>query len=164
VKIILKRFGRIPKEVEKEIIGVINECYKRLSHNLDIIEILLFKNSLLMRSFYLQEQKAIGVVTEDFGSSFFARHDAWRGMPRVAVCLEMIRKVPKLIQIDSLRHEVGHSILHGSIEYYIFPITRALSEASRKFNLSKQYSFNLMYLISIAVKDFEVTKLLLKEG
>ncbi|HID17101.1 TPA: hypothetical protein EYP26_02265 [Candidatus Bathyarchaeota archaeon] len=164
VKIALKKFGRIPKETEKEILGIIKECYERLPHSVELLDILLFENPSFMKSFYFLERRAVGVVTEDFGDSFLARHDAWRGTPRIAVCLETMERAPRLIQIGSLRHEVGHSILHGSIEYYVFPITKKLAETSRKFNLPKGYSFNLTYLISIAVKDFEVAKLLLGGG
>lgn len=164
VKIVLKKFGKVPKEIEGEILDVVKDCYEKLPHSVELLDILLFENSSLMKGFYSREREAVGVVTEDFGDSFLARHDAWRGTPRIALCLETMEKVPRLVQIGSLRHEVGHSILHGSIEYYIFPITKKLMEASRKFNLPKEYLFNLTYLVSIAVKDFEVTKLLLEGG
>lgn len=164
VKIILKKFGKVPKEIEEEILDVVKDCYEKLPHSVELLDILLFENSSLMKGFYSREREAVGVVTEDFGDSFLARHDAWRGTPRIAVCLETMEGVPRLVQIGSLRHEVGHSILHGSIEYYIFPITKKLMETSREFNLPRGYLFNLTYLISVAVKDFEVTKLLLEGG
>lgn len=164
MRIILKRFGKIPKEIENDIIAIVKECYEKIPHNIEIVDIFLFENLSLIKSFYHQEKEDIGVVTNEFEDYFLARHDAWRGISRIAICLEAMKKVPKLIQIGALRHEVAHSILHGSIEYYVFPVTKALAEASIKFNLSKQYCINLIYLISIAVKDFEATKLLLKNG
>jgi hypothetical protein len=69
-----------------------------------------------------------------------------------------------LVQAGSLRHEVGHSVLHGALEYYVFPISTPLMEAAGRLRLSKEYSFSLLYLISIAVKDFEVTRLLSEKG
>jgi hypothetical protein len=69
-----------------------------------------------------------------------------------------------LIQVGTLRHEVGHSVLHGALEYYVFPLTAPLIEATKSLRLSKKYSFSLLYLISIAVKDFEVTRLLSEKG
>lgn len=164
MRIVLRRFGKIPEEVEEDIIAVVKECYERIPHSVEIVEIFLFENLLVMKSFYQQEMMDVGVVTGDFDNSFLAKHDAWRGTSRIAICLENMKKVSKLIQVGALRHEVAHSILHGSIECYMFPITKALAEASIKFNLSKQYCVNLIYLISIAVKDFEATKLLLKAG
>jgi hypothetical protein len=164
VKIFLKKFGEIPEEIEREILNVVKECYEKISHSVEFLEILLFETASFMKSFYSQERKNAKVITEDFEDSFIAMHEAWKGIPRIAVCLESMAKMPKIVQIGALRHEVGHSILHGSIEYYIFPATKKLLDLSRKFNLSKEYLFNLIYLISIAVKDFEVTKLLLKNG
>jgi hypothetical protein len=104
------------------------------------------------------------VASEDLGESFIAMHDAWRGTSRIGVCMSRMRQLPRLIQIGSLRHEVGHSVLHGSMEYYVFPINEPLMEAAKRIGLSKEYSFNLLYLISIAVKDFEVTRLLSGKG
>jgi len=164
VKIILKKLGEIPEKFEEEILNIIKECYEKLPHNLEVLEVLLFEKISFMRSFYSKEREIIGVKMEDFEESFIAIHEAWRGIPRIAICLEKMEKIPKIIQLAALRHEVGHSILHGSIEYYIFPVTKKLAEFSKKFNLSKKYVLNLIHLISMAVKDFEVTKFLLKGG
>lgn len=59
-----------------------------------------------------------------------------------------------------LRHEAAHSVLHGSPEHYIFQIPRSLSKATKIFNITNELSIEIVYLISIAVKDYEVTKLL----
>jgi hypothetical protein len=104
------------------------------------------------------------VVSGDFGESFIAMHDAWRGTPRIGVCVSRMNDLSPLLQVGTLRHEVGHSVLHGSMEYYMFPINGSLIEAAERLGLSKEYSFNLLYLISIAVKDFEVTRLLSEKG
>ncbi len=165
VNINIQRFGQIPKDKENEIVTIIEECYRRIiNHDVKLLDLQLFDCSSIMRSYYSEESKNVGVVTEDFGELFFATHDAWRGIPRISVCLESMEKLPKLIRNGALRHEVGHSILHGSLEYYIFPIPLPLLEFSRKFEVTKEYATNLTYLISIAVKDYEVTKLLLKWG
>lgn len=74
--------------------------------------------------------------------------------------MSKMNDLPPLVQIGTLRHEVGHSVLHGSMEYYVFPINAPLIETAEKLRLSKEYSFNLLYLVSIAVKDFEVARLL----
>jgi hypothetical protein len=50
------------------------------------------------------------------------------------------------------------------MEFYLFPINKQLSDATKRVGLRKEYSFNLLYLISIAVKDFEVTRLLSGKG
>jgi hypothetical protein len=104
------------------------------------------------------------VASEGLDEGFIAMHDAWRGTSRIGVCMSRMGELPGLVQIGSLRHEVGHSVLHGSMEYYVFPIYAPLMEAAKRVRLSKEYSFNLVYLISIAVKDFEVTRLLSGKG
>ena len=43
-------------------------------------------------------------------------------------------------------------------------IVKVLKDAAKRWELSKEYSFSLLYLISIAVKDFEVTRLLSEKG
>ena len=156
----IEKFGKIKEE--NNIVNIITNSYERLMpHDVKILDLLLFETLSDMRNFFFKECRTLGIISEDFGEQFFASHDAWRGTPRISVCLENMKKLPKKIQINALRHEVGHSILHGSLEYYVFPIPSKLIEIS-KFGLPQKYSFNLAYLLSIAVKDYEVTKLLLK--
>ncbi len=71
-----------------------------------------------------------------------------------------MKKLPMLVQTGGIRHEVGHSVLHGSLCYYLLPLPPALLDLSERFNLSLEYATNLLYFISIAVKDYEVSRLL----
>ena len=165
VNIVVQKHGEIPEERVRNILSVIQECYERLRpHQVEILDLLLFSVPSNMNAFYSRERSDLHVVSEDLGESFIATHDAWRGTSRIGVCMSRMRKLPPLVQIGSLRHEVGHSVLHGSMEYYVFPIYATLMEAAKPVGLSKEYSFNLVYLISIAVKDFEVTRLLSGKG
>ena len=99
-----------------------------------------------------------------FDEDFYVMHYAWSGIPRISVSVERIRSLPELTQAGILRHEVGHSILHGSPEYYIFPIPHILLEASERFDLLVWYLNDFLYLVWIAVKDFDVTRLLHSGG
>jgi len=164
-KVVLQRFGEIPKKSEIEILSIIDECYERFKpHEVELVDILLFKDSSKAGTFYLQERSTIGIVSYNLDAQFFAMHDAWRGTSRIGVILDRMKKLPKLIQTGALRHEVGHSVLHGSLEYYTFSLNKPLISASKQFKLSEGYLVNLLYLISIAVKDYEVSRLLLKKG
>jgi hypothetical protein len=165
VKIVLQRLGEIPEQSVRNTLSVIQECYERLrSHGVEILDLLLFSDPSSMDSYYSRERSALRVASEDLGQSFIATHDAWRGTSRIGVCMSRMRELPRLIQIGTLRHEVSHSVLHGALEYYVFPISAPLIEAAKRLGLSKEYSFSLLYLISIAVKDFEVTRLLSEKG
>ncbi|MGA2784668.1 MAG: hypothetical protein ABSF09_08235 [Candidatus Bathyarchaeia archaeon] len=165
VKVVLEKLGEFPEESVRNILSVVHECYEHLKpHGVEILDLLLFSDPSSMHSFYSRERSAMRVVSEDFGESFIAMHDAWRGTPRIGVCVSRMNDLPPLVRVGTLRHEVGHSVLHGSMEYYVFPINASLIEAAERLGLSKEYSFNLLYLISIAVKDFEVTRLLSEKG
>jgi hypothetical protein len=165
VKVVLRRFGETPEEIVQSTLSIIQECYETLRpHEVEILDLLLFSNQSSMRSFYMHERTDLHVNSEDLGDNFIAMHDAWRGTSRIGVCMNRMKELPPLVQIGTLRHEVGHSVLHGSLEYYLFPISAPLIEAAKRLALSKEYSFTLLYLISIAVKDFEVTRLLSKKG
>jgi len=163
--IVLQRVGCIPEDRVRSIRTTVEECYRRLEpHGVELLDLLLFENSVQMNAFYMCEKEASAVASEALSEQFFAVHDAWRGTPRVGICLERMDQLPQLVQIGALRHEVGHSVLHGSIENYVFSITLPLLEASRRFGLARDYLVSILYLISIAVKDFEVTRLLVDKG
>ncbi len=162
--IVLRRIGRVPEDAVKSISTVIEECYRRLEpHGVELLDLIIFGSSEQMNSFYVQEKQVFQVSPETLSEQFFALHDAWRGTPRIGICFERMRQLPQLVQMGVLRHEVGHSVLHGSVEHYVFSITPPLLEASKRFGLATGYSLSIIYMVSIAVKDFEVTRLLMEK-
>ena len=165
VRILVSKFGDIQSEAVDAILSIMEECYNRLeSDGLSLVDLYLFERSSALEAFVSQEYAKMGVTSSRFDEDFYAMHDAWRGIPRISVSVERITSLTELIRTGILRHEVGHSILHGSPQYYIFPIPHLLMEASGRFDLPTQYLNDLLYLISIAVKDFEVTRLLHSGG
>ena len=165
VRILVSKFGDIRSEAVDSIFSTMEECYNRLEpHGLSLVDLYLFERSSALEAFLSREHAKMGVTSSRFDEDFYAIHDAWRGIPRISVSVERIKSLTELIRAGILRHEVGHSILHGSPQYYIFPIPHLLIEASERFDLPIQYLNDLLYLISIAVKDFEVTHLLLSRG
>ena len=152
--IVLQRFGEIPMDVAANIEAVVEECYRELEpHTVKLVDLILFENQMHMNSYYSSEKKASGVASEVLSEQFFAVHDAWRGISRIGVCLQNMAQLPELVQIGALRHEVGHSVLHGSVEHYVFSLTQPLLEAERKFRLGRKFSLSILYPISMAVKD-----------
>ncbi len=165
VRVVVSKYGEIQDEEIKRIIGTMQECYGRLApHEVSLVDLYLFERSSSVEAFFAKECRKVGVASTSFDDLFFAMHDAWRGIPRVTLCLERMKKLPRLVKIGGIRHEVGHSILHGSLRYYLLSFPPALLKIASRFNLSFDYTTNLLYLISLAVKDYEVTRLLHKQG
>jgi len=164
-KIVASKFGEVSTEEIDRAITVMKECYDRLApHEVSLVDLYIFERSSSTKAFLAKESKEVGVISAPFDELFFAMHDAWRGTPRIVLCLDRMRKLPRLVQAGGIRHEVGHSVLHGSLIYYLLPLPRVLFDLSKRFNLPLEYVTNLLYLISIAVKDYEVSRLLYECG
>jgi len=164
-KIVVSKFGEVEAGEIDHIVGVMEECYGRLGpHEVALVDLYVFERSSSVDAFTAKEYEEVGVVSASFDELFFAMHDAWRGTSRIIICLERIKKLPELVQVGGIRHEVGHSILHGSLRYYLLPLPPVLLDLVNRFDISLQYATNLLYLISIAVKDYEVSRLLYERG
>ena len=164
-KIILSKFGNVGSQEIDHILDVMRECYDRLKpHEVALVDLYVFEQSSSMDAFIAKESKEVGVVSTSFDELFFALHDAYRGTSRIILCIEKMNKLPKLVQVGGIRHEVGHSILHGSLLYYIIPLPQVLLDIINNFKMPKEYAINLLYLTSIAVKDYEVSRLLHERG
>jgi hypothetical protein len=165
VHIVVSKYGKIDDEEIERITETMQECYSRSGpHEVSLVDLYLFEQSSSVEAFFAKECREVGVASAPFDELFFAMHDAWRGIPRITLCLEKMEKLPRLVKIGGIRHEVGHSILHGNLSYYVLSFPPALLKIVDRFNLSFEYTTNLLYLISIAVKDYEVTRLLHEQG
>lgn len=165
VPIIISKFGKVGQNRIDAITEIMQECYQQLQpHNVNLVDLYLFARSSSMDAFLTKESKEVGVASSPFDELFFAMHDAWRGIPRIVLCFERMKKVPRLVEVGGIRHEVGHSVLHGSLRYYVLPLPRALRELADRYGFSSEYATDLLYLVSVAVKDYEVSKLLYETG
>jgi len=162
LEIILQKFGRIPDEAVIEIQTVMDDCYRRLSpHSLELVDVILFENSSRMEAFSSREKYLVGAYSSGLEADFVATHEAWTGIPRILICYERLRRLNPLLVRATIRHEVAHSVLHGSLEYYVYAVPRSLFEASEKYSFPRTFTIDILYLISMGVKDYEVTRLLL---
>ena len=165
VHIVLSRFGEVSDKEIDRVIKVMEECYCRLEpHEVELVDLYVFERSSSVEAFLARESQRVGVVSASFDELFFAMHDAWRGTPRITLCFERMKKLPKLAQMGGVRHEAGHSVLHGSLYYYLLPFPPTLLKLVNRFNLSREYATNVLYLMSIVVKDYEVSRLLYERG
>jgi len=160
-KIVVSTFNGMTDEAVNSLIKIMEECYHRLApHDVTLVDLYIFERSSSLEAFLAKESSEVGVASAPFDELFFAMHDAWRGTPRITLCFERMRGLPKLVQVGGIRHEVGHSVLHGSLGYYFMSLPPGLLGLVDRFGLSLEYGMNLLYLVSIAVKDYEVTRLL----
>jgi len=161
----LETHGSVPDEEAAKIRNLLEECYDRLAPDgLDLVEVMIFENDRMWRSHFATERRRAGVTSSEFDEVFMAAHDAWTGIPRISVSLERKQELPDLVWEGAVRHEVGHSILHGGLEYYIFPMPRDLSKAANRFPALIDHLTDILYLLTLAVKDMEVTRLLVSNG
>ena len=160
----LERHGRIPEQETRDVVGFFEECYDRLRPSLDFVEIVLFENDRLWRTYMAAERRRAGVTSSDIDDAFIAAHEAWTGIPRISISLDRRKTLAQPVWEGALRHEAGHSILHGSLEYYVFPIPKALLDVAHEFQALTVHLTDILYLLTVAVKDMEVTKLLVSNG
>jgi len=130
---------------------------------LDPISIYLWEKEKDFQAFDAREKAELGVVNGG-ESGFLATHEAWRGHPRIHLSLEKIRGIPEEVVRGVVQHEIAHALLHGKPEFYQFRFTDRLMEAGRSAGLDFPMIQQWVYLLSIAIKDEEVVRLLGKAG
>ena len=127
------------------------------------ISIFLWERTRDFEEFDAREKAELGVATGG-ESDFLATHEAWRGFPRIHIPIEKIRGLPEEVVEGIIQHEVGHALLHGNPEFYQFRFSTQLQETGRRAGLDLPALQQLVYLLSVAIKDEEVIRLLSQLG
>lgn len=151
-KIITRSFG-VDSSEEAKLKRIVEDFLSGIQHKPPLIYFYIFNSLSSMRGFAVNEEFKYGVSTWSLSEDFYALHDAWTGTPRILYATETLRVLGEEAGLGCLRHEIGHAVLHGGLEYYIitYPLgSKILPEA--------------FYLITVAVKDLEVSNLLLERG
>jgi len=156
--------GDVPNSFWQELRQQLEECYRRLpASDLEVVQVRLLGTVKRLRQLLAAEHAELGIVGPT-GEEFLALHDAWHGVPRITLCRERLAEVPPLVGLGAIRQQVAHSILHGSSEYYVFKLTRDLVEKGQERGLAPVALQQLLYYVAIAVKDYEVVRLLVTHG
>ncbi|MBM4466585.1 MAG: hypothetical protein FJ014_13705 [Chloroflexi bacterium] len=156
--------GEVPDSFWQELEQQLEECYRRLpTSDLEVVQVRVLDTVERLRRLLAAEHAELGIAGP-LGEEFLALHDAWRGGPRITVCRERLTEVPPLVGLGAIRQQVAHSILHGSPEYYTFKFSRSLVEKGRERGLAPVALQQLLYYVAIAVKDYEVVRLLVSHG
>jgi len=100
VHIVVSKYGKIDDEEIERITETMRECYSRSApHEVSIVDLYLFERSSSVEAFFAKECRKVGVASAPFDELFFAMHDAWRGILRITLCLEKMKKLPRLVKM-----------------------------------------------------------------
>ncbi len=164
-KVVVKTFGRINSGFANKLKSRILFLLNQLCPDDKIIDLNIFETEKMMNNHLQQEgnlfAKISGFRYTEVGSTFSSTHSAFSGYPEISFCFEKILKRPKEeVWVGELEHEVGHAILHGEVFFYYLTPSFELIELSQLKGINRNI-FNLFYyLVSISVKDFEVSRFL----
>jgi len=162
VEISIITSGNIPWSYKRDIENIFRDCYRRFGSRIPYkVEIHVVDREANMRALLKEDKLRLGMAAGG-DDEFICSHDAWRGYPRVICSLDRLTKMNKLGRVGAIRHEAAHSALHGSIEYYIFRIPDECRHTATIKGLEAPVLDQALYYVSVAVKDFEATRLLVQ--
>jgi hypothetical protein len=154
--------GNIPWSLKRDIENIFRDCYRRFGSRIPYkVEIHVVDREPNMRALLKEDKIRLGIATGG-DEEFICSHDAWRGYPRVICCLEKLAKLNKIARVGAIRHEAAHSALHGSLEYYIFRMPDDCRHTAEIKGLDSPVLDQVLYYMSVAVKDFEATRFLVQ--
>ncbi len=156
--------GHITQDTEQEVRCILEECYPRLGRPLpERVEVRLFDTPVQLTAFLETEKAELGIKTSG-DEAFICSHDAWRESPRLLICIERLSALSPMAREGVLRHEAAHTVLHGGLAYYVFRLPPDCIELARTKGMDLTLLQQVLYHCATAVKDFEVTRLLLRQG
>ena len=165
VEIEILSLGEVPEtllgKIELWAREIINEADKE--NGPERISVFLWEHIQDFEEFDAREKAELGIATTG-DADFLATHEAWRGYPRIHVPIEKIRGLSEDLIRGIVQHEIGHALLHGSQEFYQFRFSPALQTAGSRMGLDWPMLQQLIYLLSIALKDAEVMRFLSARG
>jgi len=160
--------GNVPQETVENIVSEISECYEKLDAKLEFCEVLIFRSRYEADKFIDEENERIyskiGIRISEIGPESSATHFAWRGWPTIAVCVSDMENRPWEVAVAELRRAIAHSILHGSPEYYFISLPQNLLILKKEEVIRPDILDLAFYMLTTAVKSFEVTRFLVNKG
>jgi hypothetical protein len=155
--------GNIPWSYKRDVENIFRDCYRKFeSSRIPYkVEIHLVDREANMRALLKEDRLRLG-MSAGGDDDFVCSHDAWRGYPRIICSLDRLIKLNKAARLGAIRREAAHSVLHGSMEYYIFRIPDECRHTAAIKALDPPVLDQVLYHVSVAVKDFEATKFLVQ--
>ncbi len=165
MKIIIHRVSGVDPKFEAQVSNILTRIYEKVRPpTAGIVDVYLFSSSHEMKIFLEREAQSAGVERGFADVEFSSYHWAWGGWPCIAVCADVRNHKDTTVWQGEIEHESAHSILHGELAYYSFlpPLTFANVLAANAFDDNLRHL--VFYYLTVAIKDFEVTRLLVKHG
>ncbi len=159
----LRVHGTVPPGMAEAIGATIAEAYRRLAPTPPArLEVRLVDTRARMAALAAEDKARYGIGTAG-DERFACAHDAFEDRPRITVCVEALGW-PRGPALAALRHEVGHAALHGRRAFYEVRMDAALRRAGALRGLDGSALLQLIFFVAVAVKDWEVSRLLLRHG
>jgi len=141
--------GNVGKNFIDFVIDTLSYFYRSIESGPELVEIYIYGSRIEKLTHLEIEARDLGIVAI---GDFITLHEAWRGYPRIHISLEELINTPRDIVKTLLIHEAAHSVLHGSLQYYILSIT----DRELLVRMDREELLKAMYMVSTAVKDLEV--------
>ena len=156
-------YGAVPPERARAVAGLLAETYERIAPSPRLpLEVRLADTRGRMAELATADKARHGVTTVG-DEGFACAHDAFEDRPRITVCLEALENAGGS-PLPALRHEVGHACLHGRRAFYEVRMGAKLRRAAASHGLDEAALLQLLFFVSVGVKDWEVSRLLLRHG
>ena len=155
-RINLVKHGNVPKEFIDLVLSILRTFYTAVGANIPLVDLHVYETVISKRTYIELEGLRRGV---SISGDFIVLHEAWSGIPRIHICYEELKDMDLSLIKALIIHEAAHSVLHGSIIYYTITPSLEVMEL-----LGREKALVATYIVSTAVKDYEVTKFLIRHG
>ena len=145
MNIAIKCYGDVSEASATEISNIVTESYPKLGEPMG--------GSMSIEVFEKGEEQ-----------NFFCTHDALEGHPRVRIFLDRYLQIPRLVGLAGIRRQIVHSIIHGSLKYYLVKFPEALKSTIKDYEMSYEFGTSVLYSISMTAKEYEATVFLYRHG
>jgi len=149
--------GPVDREWAARVLVRLRGLYAKVEEPPPLVYVVLVHAASSFKSHLELLHREAGVVSSPAYEGYEAAHDAYTGAPRLTLCLELLKRLPSSVADGIVLHEAAHTVLHGSLEAYMPP--RAVVDAAGAL-LGPGLAYDLAYLASTAVKDYEASRLL----
>lgn len=165
MKIIIHRVSGVDQKFEAQVSSILTQIYEKVRPpTAEIVDVYLFSSSLEMKIFLEREAQSAGVERGFAEVEFSLYHWAWGGWPCIAVCADVCSHKDMAVWKGEIEHETAHSILHGELAYYSFLPPFEFTNVLAANAFDDKLRGLVFYYLTVAIKDFEVTRLLVKHG